>query len=99
MFDIFFVQQPVNGLLGRFHLRADGHRLYADFRRAQCGQLRAWRDLYDRFVRRGWLAITYFAPPLFVVILIALAIGALAGFSLERIAFKPFSPLSATRPR
>ena len=38
----------------------------------------------------GWLAITYFAPPLFVVILIALAIGALAGFSLERIAFRPF---------
>lgn len=38
----------------------------------------------------GLLAITAFAPPLTVVILIALAAGALAGVGLERIAFKPF---------
>jgi branched-chain amino acid transport system permease protein len=38
----------------------------------------------------GLLAITAFAPPLFVVVLIALAAGALTGFGLERIAFRPF---------
>ena len=37
----------------------------------------------------GLLAITQLAPPLFAVIL-ALAFGALAGFWLERIAFRPF---------
>ena len=34
--------------------------------------------------------ISALAPPFFVVILFALAVGAMAGFTLERIAFKPF---------
>ena len=38
----------------------------------------------------GLMSITAFAPPLFVVILVALAFGALTGFGLERIAFRPF---------
>lgn len=42
----------------------------------------------------GLLTITAFAPPLFVVLFIALAAGALAGFSLERLAFKPFRRFS-----
>ncbi|MAM12791.1 MAG: branched-chain amino acid ABC transporter permease [Rhizobiaceae bacterium] len=42
----------------------------------------------------GLLAITAFAPPLLIVLFIALAIGALAGFGLERIAFRPFRRFS-----
>ena len=38
----------------------------------------------------GLLLITAFAPPLLVVVLVVLAIGAFLGFGLERIAFKPF---------
>jgi branched-subunit amino acid ABC-type transport system permease component len=38
----------------------------------------------------GLVVIMTFAPPLTVVILIVLAIGVLAGFGLERVAFKPF---------
>ena len=89
MFDIFFVQQLVNGLSVGFiyALMAIGFTLIF-------GVLNvvnfAHGEIYMIGSYAGWLAITYFAPPLFVVILIALAIGALAGFSLERIAFKPF---------
>ena len=89
MFDIFFIQQLVNGLSVGFiyALMAIGFTLIF-------GVLNvvnfAHGEIYMIGSYAGWLAITYFAPPLFVVILIALAIGALAGFSLERIAFKPF---------
>ena len=89
MFDIFFVQQLVNGLSVGFiyALMAIGFTLIF-------GVLNvvnfAHGEIYMIGSYAGWLAITYFAPPLFVVILIALAIGALAGFSLERIAFRPF---------
>lgn len=38
----------------------------------------------------GLMAIVALAPPLMVVIFVALAAGALAGIGLERIAFKPF---------
>ena len=89
MFDIFFVQQLVNGLSVGFiyALMAIGFTLIF-------GVLNvvnfAHGEIYMIGSYAGWLAITYFAPPLFVVILVALAIGALAGFSLERIAFRPF---------
>jgi len=89
MFDIFFVQQLVNGLSVGFiyALMAIGFTLIF-------GVLNvvnfAHGEIYMIGSYAGWLAITYFAPPLFVVILVALAIGALAGFGLERIAFKPF---------
>ena len=89
MFDIFFVQQLVNGLSVGFiyALMAIGFTLIF-------GVLNvvnfAHGEIYMIGSYAGWLAITYFAPPLFIVILIALAIGALAGFSLERIAFRPF---------
>ena len=89
MFDIFFIQQLVNGLSVGFiyALMAIGFTLIF-------GVLNvvnfAHGEIYMIGSYAGWLAITYFAPPLFVVILVALAIGALAGFGLERIAFKPF---------
>ena len=89
MFDIFFVQQLVNGLSVGFiyALMAIGFTLIF-------GVLNvvnfAHGEIYMIGAYAGWLSITIFAPPLFVVILIALAIGALAGFSLERIAFRPF---------
>ena len=89
MFDIFFVQQLVNGLSVGFiyALMAIGFTLI--FGVLNVVNL-AHGEIYMIGSYAGWLAITYFAPPLFVVILVALAIGALAGFSLERIAFKPF---------
>ncbi len=89
MFDIFFVQQLVNGLsVGLIYaLMAIGFTLIF-------GVLNvvnfAHGEIYMIGSYAGWLAITIFAPPLLVVILIAMAIGAMAGFGLERIAFWPF---------
>ena len=83
MFDIFFVQQLVNGLSVGFiyALMAIGFTLIF-------GVLNvvnfAHGEIYMIGAYAGWLSITIFAPPLFVVILIALAIGALAGFSRFR---------------
>jgi len=89
MFDIFFVQQLVNGLsVGLIYaLMAIGFTLIF-------GVLNvvnfAHGEIYMIGSYAGWLAITIFAPPLLVVILVAMAIGAMAGFGLERIAFWPF---------
>ena len=89
MFDIFFVQQLVNGLSVGFiyALMAIGFTLIF-------GVLNvvnfAHGEIYMIGSYAGWLSITMFAPPLFVVILVAMAIGALCGFGLERIAFWPF---------
>lgn len=89
MFDVFFVQQLVNGLsVGLIYaLMAIGFTLIF-------GVLNvvnfAHGEVYMIGAFGGLLAITQFAPPLFAVILITLACGALAGFGLERIAFRPF---------
>ncbi len=42
----------------------------------------------------GLIVVTAFAPPLVVVLLIVMAVGAALGFGLERIAFKPFRRFS-----
>ncbi len=89
MFDIFFVQQIVNGLsIGLIYaLVAIGFTLIF-------GVLNvvnfAHGEVYMIGSFAGLMAITHFAPPLFAVILVALAAGAIAGFGLERIAFRPF---------
>ena len=89
MFDIFFFQQLVNGVaIGLVYaLMAIGFTLIF-------GVLNvvnfAHGEVYMLGAYAGLLAITAFAPPLFVVVLIALAAGALTGFGLERIAFRPF---------
>jgi len=93
MFDIFFVQQLVNGLsIGLIYaLMAIGFTLIF-------GVLNvvnfAHGEVYMIGAFAGLMAITHFAPPLFAVILVALAFGALAGFGLERIAFPSVSSLS-----
>lgn len=51
-------------------------------------------EVYTIGAFAGLMAITAFAPPLFIVLFIALAAGALAGFGLERLAFKPFRRFS-----
>lgn len=51
-------------------------------------------EVYTLGAFAGLLAITTFAPPLLIVLFIALAVGALAGFGLERIAFRPFRRFS-----
>jgi len=47
-------------------------------------------EVYTIGAFAGLLLITAFAPPLAAVLLAVLAIGALAGVGLERLAFKPF---------
>lgn len=47
-------------------------------------------EVYTVGAFAGLVLITAVAPPIFAVIFFALAIGAAAGFSLERIAFRPF---------
>lgn len=89
MFDTFFVQQLVNGLsVGLIYaLMAIGFTLIF-------GVLNvvnfAHGEVYMIGAFAGLLAITQLSSPLFVVILIVLAVGALAGFGLERLAFRPF---------
>ncbi|SNY92878.1 branched-chain amino acid transport system permease protein [Cohaesibacter sp. ES.047] len=51
-------------------------------------------EVYTIGAYAGLLAITAFAPPIFVVLLIALAAGGLAGIGLERLAFRPFRRFS-----
>lgn len=51
-------------------------------------------EVYTVGAYAGLLAITALAPPLFVVLLVALAAGALAGVGLERLAFRPFRRFS-----
>lgn len=89
MFDTFFVQQLVNGLSVGFiyALVAIGFTLIF-------GVLNvvnfAHGEVYMIGAFAGLMAITSLAPPLAIVILVALVAGALAGFSLERVAFRPF---------
>ena len=89
MFDAFFLQQLVNGLsIGLVYaLMAIGFTLIF-------GVLNvvnfAHGEVYMIGAYAGLLLITSFAPPLFAVIFGVLAVGALTGLGLERIAFRPF---------
>ena len=47
-------------------------------------------EVYTIGAFAGLLAVSAFAPPLFAVVLIVLAVGAFVGIGLERIAFRPF---------
>lgn len=51
-------------------------------------------EVYTIGAFAGLIIVTAFAPPLVVVLLIVMAVGAAAGFGLERIAFKPFRRFS-----
>jgi branched-chain amino acid transport system permease protein len=89
MFDAFFVQQLVNGLsIGMVYaLMAIGFTLIF-------GVLNvvnfAHGEVYMIGAFAGLMLISAFAPPLFAVILAVLAVGALTGLALERVAFRPF---------
>lgn len=93
MLDSYFLQQLAIGLsLGMIYaLMAIGFTLIF-------GVLNvvnfAHGDIYTIGAFAGLMAISAFAPPLFVVLFVALAIGALAGFGLERLAFRPFRRFS-----
>jgi branched-chain amino acid transport system permease protein len=87
--DIFFVQQLVNGLaVGTVYaLVAIGFTLIfgvlnvVNFAHGEVFMLGAYA---------GLVAIVVLAPPILAVVLLVIAIGALLGLGLERIAFWPF---------
>ena len=89
VFDVYFVQQIINGLsVGLVYaLVAIGFTLIfgvlnvVNFAHGEVFTLGSFAGLF---------LITAFAPPLLVVVLVVLAVGAFLGFGLERIAFKPF---------
>nr|WP_255720812.1 branched-chain amino acid ABC transporter permease [Acuticoccus kalidii] len=89
MIDPYYLQQLVIGLsLGMtYALMAIGFTLIfgvlnvVNFAHGEVYTIGAFASL---------VLITAVAPPFVAVVVFALAIGALAGFSLERIAFKPF---------
>ncbi|CBS90958.1 branched-chain amino acid ABC transporter permease [Azospirillum lipoferum] len=89
VFDIFFLQQVINGLsIGCVYaLMAIGFTLIF-------GVLNvvnfAHGEVYTVGAFVGLMVITAFAPPLLAVVPLVLAAGALAGVGLERIAFRPF---------
>ncbi|WP_319514976.1 branched-chain amino acid ABC transporter permease [Cohaesibacter marisflavi] len=93
MFDPYFLQQLAIGVsLGMIYaLMAIGFTLIF-------GVLNvvnfAHGEVYTIGAFAGLMAITAFAPPLLVVLFIALAAGAFAGFGLERLAFRPFRRFS-----
>jgi branched-chain amino acid transport system permease protein len=51
-------------------------------------------EVYTIGAFAGLIIVTAFAPPLVVILLIVMAVGAALGFGLERIAFKPFRRFS-----
>ena len=89
MFDAFFIQQLVNGFsVGLVYaLIAIGFTLIF-------GVLNvvnfAHGEVYMVGAYAGVVLITALAPPLIAVVLFVMAVGAVAGFGLERLAFKPF---------
>ncbi|MBU2867550.1 branched-chain amino acid ABC transporter permease [Pacificibacter marinus] len=93
MFDPYILQQLAIGLsLGMIYaLMAIGFTLIF-------GVLNvvnfAHGEVYTIGAFAGLMAISAFGPPLLVVLFIALAAGAFAGFSLERLAFSPFRRFS-----
>lgn len=88
-FDIFFVQQLVNGLsVGLVYaLVAIGFTLIF-------GVLNvvnfAHGEIYMIGAYAGLLAIVFLAPPWVALMLLVLAAGVVSGVVLERVAFKPF---------
>jgi branched-chain amino acid transport system permease protein len=87
--DIFFLQSVVNGIsVGlSYGLVAIGFTLIFGVLRAINF---AHSEVYTLGAFGGLALLINFAPPLLAVVLFAAAIGAVAGFSLERIAFRPF---------
>ncbi len=89
MLDVYFFQQIVNGLsIGLVYaLMAIGFTLIF-------GVLNvvnfAHGEVYMVGAFAGLLLITSTAPPLLAVVLFVLAVGAVTGVGLERLAFKPF---------
>jgi len=89
MLDIYFVQQIINGLsIGLVYaLMAIGFTLIF-------GVLNvvnfAHGEVYMVGAFAGLMLITSTAPPLLAVVLFVLAVGAVTGVGLERLAFKPF---------
>jgi branched-chain amino acid transport system permease protein len=89
MLDIYLVQQIINGLsIGLVYaLVAIGFTLIF-------GVLNvvnfAHGEVYMIGAFAGLLLITSAAPPLILVVLLVLAVGAVTGVGLERLAFKPF---------
>ena len=89
VFDVYFVQQIINGFsVGLVYaLVAIGFTLIF-------GVLNvvnfAHGEIFTLGSFAGLLLLTALAPPLPVVVVAVLAIGAFFGFGLERIAFKPF---------
>jgi branched-chain amino acid transport system permease protein len=89
MFDVFLIQQVVNGLsVGMVYaLIAIGFTLIF-------GVLNvvnfAHGEMYTIGAFAGLLLIHAMAPPLALAVLVALAAGGLAGMCLERVAFRPF---------
>jgi len=51
-------------------------------------------EIYTIGAFAGLMAIAAFGPPLLVILFIVLAVGAFAGFGLERLAFRPFRRFS-----
>jgi branched-chain amino acid transport system permease protein len=51
-------------------------------------------EIYTIGAFAGLLMIATFGPPLLAVLLVVMAVGAFAGFGLERLAFKPFRRFS-----
>jgi branched-chain amino acid transport system permease protein len=89
MFDVFFLQQVLNGLsVGLVYaLVAIGFTLIF-------GVLNvvnfAHGEIYMLGAFAGLVALTTAGPPLLAVVLLVLAVGAALGFGLERLAFRPF---------
>src|ERR1017187_10936861 len=89
MFDIYFVQQIVNGLsVGLVYaLMAIGFTLiFGVLNVVNC----AHGEVYRLGAFAGLMLITWIAPPVLVIVLLVLAVGALTGIGLERLAFRPF---------
>lgn len=89
MFDVFFLQQVLNGLsVGLVYaLVAIGFTLIF-------GVLNvvnfAHGEIYMLGAFAGLLLLTTLGPPLLAAVLLVLAVGACLGWGLERIAFRPF---------
>lgn len=89
MIDSYYLQQLVIGLsLGvTYALMAIGFTLIFGILNVVNF---AHGEVYTVGAFVGLLAITTFAPPLFVVLLVVIAAGAASGWGLERLAFRPF---------
>lgn len=87
--DIYLLQSLVNGIsVGlNYGLVAIGFTLIFGVLRAVNF---AHGDIYTLGAFTGVVLINLFAPPLFALVAAAAAVGAIAGWGLERVAFRPF---------